>query len=84
MVLQESIINRFRVHGDTLTMNAYDALTGELYDALDIVKNENGTTLTDNGKHIPENLYFKPNPHDKNDQKYQELINAYKERKGIN
>lgn len=75
---------QIRVHGDTLTMNAYDALTGELYDALDIIKNENGTTLTDNGKHIPENLYFKPNPHDKNDQKYQELINAYKERKGIN
>ena len=33
---------QIRVHGDTLTMNAYDATTNDLYDAVDIIKDKTG------------------------------------------
>lgn len=74
---------QIRVHGDTLTMNTYDAQTKKLYDSLDIIKSGTSTTLKDNGKDIPENLEFTPNPDNKHDLKYQELIDEYKQQKGI-
>lgn len=72
-----------RVHGDTLTMNAYDAHGGQLYDSVDIIKTSSGTVVSDHGKDIPENLEFDPNPASKKDMQYKERIEEYKKRKGI-
>ena len=74
---------QIRVHGDTLTMNAYDATTNDLYDAIDIIKNKNGRIhLKDRGKEIPEALIFHSNG-GKKEEAFQKRIDEYKQRKGI-
>lgn len=43
-------------------MNAYDATTNDLYDAVDIIKDKTGKSrLEDRGKEIPEALIFHSN-----------------------
>lgn len=74
---------QIQVQGDTLTMNAFDASTGSLYDCVKIVKDKGQTRLLDEGKDIPENLNFTPAPGNKKDQEYMERINAYKQRHHI-
>lgn len=74
---------QIRVHGDTLTMNAYDATTNDLYDAVDIIKDKTGKSrLEDRGKEIPEALIFHSNG-GKKEEAFQKRIDEYKQRKGI-
>ena len=74
---------QIRVHGDTLTMNAYDATTNDLYDAVDIIKDKTRKSrLEDRGKEIPEALIFHSNGR-KKEEAFQKRINEYKQRKGI-
>ena len=76
------------VHGDTLTMAAYDANTHALYDSLMIVVNPvkklKWRPVIDLGKDIPENLEFTPDPDNEKDRKFaeriQEYINAHSKR----
>ena len=50
---------QIRIHGDTLTMNAYDAIDNSLYDSVDIIKSDKGNIkLNDGGQNIPEKLIF--------------------------
>lgn len=74
---------QIRVHGDTLTMNAYDATTNDLYDAVDLIKDKDGKVrLEDRGKEIPEALIFHSNG-SKKEEAFQKRIDEYKQRKGI-
>jgi predicted phosphodiesterase len=74
---------QIRVHGDTLTMNAYDVTTNDLYDAVDIIKDQTGKSrLEDRGKEIPEALIFHSNG-GKKEEAFQKRIDEYKQRKGI-
>lgn len=71
------------MHGDTLTMNAYDATTNDLYDAVDLIKDKDGKVrLEDRGKEIPEALIFHSNG-SKKEEAFQKRIDEYKQRKGI-
>lgn len=75
---------QIRVHGDTLTMNAYDAVTGKLYDSVDIIKDKTGKTiLNDNGKDIPEDLIFQSNG-GKKEEAFRMRIEEYQNRKKSN
>lgn len=69
-----------RLHGDTLSLSAYEVPAGNLYDSLDIVKSGVQTIIEDYGKAIPEHLDFKPGD-SKKDRKYRELIDGYIRRK---
>ena len=72
------------LHGDTLSMNAYDARTGKLYDRVDLVKGmHDHPTIIDRGKDIPEILDFTPRPGNKKDAAFAERIRAYKAKKGL-
>ena len=72
------------VHGDTLSMNAYDARTGKLYDRVDVVKGfHDNPTIIDRAKGIPEILDFTPQPGNKKDAAFAERIRAYKAQKGL-
>ena len=74
---------QIHVHGDTLTMNAYDATTNDLYDAVDLIKDKDGKVrLEDRGKEIPEALIFHSNG-SKKEEAFQKRIDEYKQRKGI-
>ena len=69
-----------RIHGDTLSLSAYEVPAGNLYDSLDIVKTGTPPAILDYGKNIPEHLNFKPG-NNKKDQKYMKLIENYKHTK---
>ena len=71
-----------RLHGDTLSLSAYETATGNLYDSLSIIKNKNRTIIEDYGKDIPEKLEFKPGNNPK-DREYMQLIENYKHSKSI-
>ena len=72
------------IHGDTLSMNVYNAVTGKLYDRVDIVKGmHDHATIIDRGKDIPEILDFTPRPGNKKDAAFAARINDYKAKKGI-
>jgi len=74
---------QIRVHSDTLTMNAYDATTNDLYDAVDIIKDKTEKSrLEDRGKEIPEALIFHSNG-GKKEEAFQKRIDEYKQRKDI-
>ena len=76
----------------TLTMNAYDATTNDLYDAVDIIKDKTGKSrLEDRGKEIPEALIFHSNGGKKEEASRSESMNTnsgkvsnkYKMKKGF-
>lgn len=67
------------IHGDTLSLSAYEVPAGSLYDSLDIVKSDVKTVIKDYGKAIPEHLDFKSGG-SKKDQKYRERIDEYIQR----
>lgn len=74
---------QIRVHGDTLTMNAYDATTHDLYDAIDIIKPATGEVrIHDKGSRIPEKLIFQSNG-SKKEEAFRMRIEEYKHRKGM-
>lgn len=66
-----------RIHGDTLSLSAYEVPAGNLYDSLDIVKSKTKPMIIDYGKKIPEHLNFKPG-NNKKDQQYRRRIEEYK------
>ncbi len=68
-----------RIHGDTLSLSAYEVPAGNLYDSLDIVKSGVKPMIIDYGKDIPEHLNFQPG-NSKKDQEYMERIEKYKHR----
>lgn len=70
-------------HGDTLFMTAYDAVSGALYDSLQIRKQGEGAEVLDFAQSIPEVITFSPDPNSRKDRQFAERIQAYKERKGI-
>ena len=58
-------------------MNAYDATTNDLYDAVDIIKDKTGKSrLEDRGKEIPEALIFHSNGGKKEEASRSESINT--------
>ena len=64
-------------------MNAYDATTNDLYDAVDIIKDKTGKSrLEDRGKEIPEALIFHSNGGKKKKPSRSESMNTNR-RKGI-
>jgi len=70
------------LHGDTLEMAAYDANTHALYDSLLIVVSPvKAHLVVDQGKDIPENLDFTPDPNNKKDQKFAARIQEYLNRR---
>lgn len=70
------------IHGDTLEMAAYDANTHALYDSLLIVVSPvKAHLVVDQGKDIPENLDFTPDPNNKKDQKFAARIQEYLNRR---
>jgi predicted phosphodiesterase len=70
------------IHGDTLEMAAYDANTQALYDSLQIVVSPvKAHLVVDQGKDIPENLDFTPDPTNKKDQKFAARIQEYLNRR---
>lgn len=74
---------QIRIHGDTLTMNAYDAIDNSLYDSVDIIKSDKGNIkLNDRGQNIPEKLIFQSNG-SKKEEAFRMRIEEYKHRKGI-
>lgn len=74
---------QIHVHGDTLTMNAYDATTNDLYDAVDIIKPATGEVrIHDKGSRIPEKLIFQSNG-SKKEEAFRTRIEEYKHRKGM-
>jgi len=78
------IYQHIAVHGDTLSMNAYDARTGKLYDRVDVVKGfHDNPTIIDRAKGIPEILDFTPQPGNKKDAAFAERIREYKAQKGL-
>lgn len=78
------IYQHIALHGDTLSMNAYEATTGKLYDRVDIVKGiHDHPTIIDRSRGIPEVLRFTPAPGNKKDADFAERIRAYKAQKGI-
>lgn len=73
-------------------MNAYDATTNDLYDAVDIIKDKTGKSrLEDRGKEIPEALIFHSNGGKKEEASRSESMNTnsgkvsnkYKMKKGF-
>ena len=65
-------------------MNVYNAVTGKLYDGVDIVKGmHDHATIIDRGKDIPEVLEFTPRPGNKKDAAFAARINDYKAKKGL-
>lgn len=73
-------------------MNAYDATTNDLYDAVDIIKDKTGKSrLEDRGKEIPEALIFHSNGGKKEEASRNESMNTnsgkvsnkYKMKKGF-
>ena len=70
-------------HLDTMFVSAYDAVSGELYDSLRIIKNGNSVEVKDDGTNIPEVITFYPDPNSRKDRQFAERIQEYKERKGI-
>lgn len=74
---------QIHIHGDTLTMNAYDATDNILYDSVDIIKSDKkGTKINDKGQSIPERLIFQSNG-SKKEEAFRMRIEEYKHRKGI-
>lgn len=71
------------IHGDTLFMTAYDAVSGMLYDSLQIQKQGHLTSVVDLSQSIPEVITFVPDASNRKDRQFAERIQAYKERKGI-
>ena len=71
---------RIHLHGDTLTMVAYDVNTRKVYDSIDIVKKKQ-LIVVDNAKGIPEYLEFTPRKNKKEDAKFAKRIEEYKQRK---
>ena len=71
------------IHGDTLFMTAYDAVSGMLYDSLQIQKQGHQTTVVDLAQSIPEVITFVPDASNRKDRQFAERIQTYKERKGI-
>jgi len=70
-------------HGDTLFITAYDAVSGALYDSLQIRKQGQRAEVVDLAQSIPEVITFSPDPNSRKDRHFAERIQAYKERKGI-
>lgn len=70
-------------HGDTLSFTAYDAISGELYDSLTLIKHETRTVVHDFGKNIQEKIVFMPDSTNSKDVKFAERIREYKQRKQI-
>lgn len=70
-------------HLDTMFVSAYDAVSGELYDSLRIIKKGNSVEVKDDGTNIPEVITFYPDPNSRKDRQFAERIQEYKERKGI-
>ena len=64
-------------------ITAYDAMSGILYDSLQIRKNGTESEVVDLAQSIPEVITFIPNPNNRKDRQFAERIQAYKERKGI-
>jgi hypothetical protein len=64
-------------------VSAYDAVSGELYDSLRIIKKGNRVEVKDDGTNIPEVITFYPDPNSRKDRQFAERIQEYKERKGI-
>lgn len=72
------------VHGDTLSMKAFDARSDKLYDHVDIVKGfHDRATIFDRSQGIPEVLDFTPKPGNKKDAAFADRIRAYKAKKGL-
>ena len=71
------------IQGDTMFLTAYDAMSGILYDSLQIRKNGTESEVVDLAQSIPEIITFIPNPNNRKDRQFAERIQAYKERKGI-
>ena len=70
------------LHGDTLTMKAYDAATEQLYDQVDIVKGVHDKAhILDKGKEIPEILIFHPAPGNAKDEAFAQRIRDYQKLK---
>jgi 3',5'-cyclic AMP phosphodiesterase CpdA len=70
-------------HGDTLFMTAYDAVSGMLYDSLQIQKQGHQTTVVDLAQSIPEVITFIPDVNNRKDCQFAERIQTYKDKKGI-
>lgn len=71
------------IHGDTLFMIAYDAVSGMLYDSLQIRKQGHQTTVVDLAQSIPEVITFIPDVNNHKDRQFAERIQTYKDKKGI-
>ena len=71
------------IHGDTLFMTAYDAISGMLYDSLQIQKQGHQTTVVDLAQSIPEVITFIPDVNNRKDRQFAERIQTYKDKKGI-
>lgn len=64
---------------DTLFLSAYEAVTGELYDSLLLVKRPEGqpSRVVDAASHLPENMSFTPRPGKGKDADYAANIRRY-------
>lgn len=70
------------IHGDTLSMRTYEAESGKIYDAVDIVKGEHDRpVIHDRAQHLPESLIFRPQRGNKKDAAFAQRIRDYQQRK---
>lgn len=74
---------KVRTHQDTMFVTAYDAVSGELYDSLRIIKTGMSVEVKDDGEAIPEVITFHPDMNSSKDSQFADRIKEYKKRKGI-
>ena len=70
-----------KVHGDTLSVAAYEVYANNLYDSLDIIKHDGKSIrIVDYGKDIKEHIEYDVDPSSSKSVNYKKKVDEYRER----